>query len=354
MKKVFYLTNIEVPYRVRFFNELAKQCDLTVMYERRKSANRDSKWAGGEAKNYRVEYLDGKDVGDEYGFSWRILNLIKRQWDVVVVGCYNSKVQILAMAYMRMHKIPFIINLDGEPFIGKGVKAFVKKMMLKGAKGYLTAGVKAGESLKSAIGDKHPVFPYYFSSLTDKEIVKNTCLDMKRENFVLVVGQYFDYKGMDVAYQAACMDKSIRYKFVGMGKRTELFLQEMGNMPNNIEVIPFLQKKELEEEYRKCTMLLLPTRQECWGLVVNEAASFGTPIVSTWGSGAAVEFIGDKYLQFLAIPGDAKSLLECIRRCLKADNSDYSAYLKEISKKYSIARSVDAHLKAIMTTIQCR
>ena len=80
--------------------------------------------------------------------------------------------------------------------------------------------------------------------------------------------------------------------------------------------------------------------------MVNEAASFGTPIVSTWGSGAAMEFIGDGYPQFLAKPGDAGSLLECIRQCLKADNGEYSAYLKEVSKQYSIERNVDAHLKA--------
>ena len=346
MKRVLYLTNIEVPYRVRFFNELAKHCDLTVMYERRKSANRDNKWASGEAKNYRVEYLDGKDVGDEYGFSWRILGLVKKNWDVVVIGCYNSRVQMLAMSYMRLNHIPFVINLDGEPFIGNGLKAIVKMMMLKGADGYLTAGVKSGESLKAAIGDKRPVVPYFFSSLNDEEIAGNARSKEKREDYVLVVGQYFDYKGMDVAFRVAYMDKSIRYKFVGMGKRTELFLREMGEMPDNIEVIPFLQKAELEEEYRRCSLLLLPTRQECWGLVVNEAASFGTPIVSTWGSGAAMEFIGDAYPQFLAKPGDANSLLECVRQCLKADNSEYSAYLKEVSKKYSIERNVDAHLKA--------
>ena len=346
MKKILYLTNIEVPYRVRFFNELAKQCDLTVMYERRKSANRDNKWASGEVKNYRVEYLDGTDVGDENGFSLRILGLVKKNWDVVVVGCYNSRVQMLAMAYMRLNNIPFVINLDGEPFIGNGLKATVKKIMLKGADGYLTAGIKAGESLKASIGDKFPVVPYFFSSLTDEEIAVNARSKEKREDYVLVVGQYFDYKGMDVAFRVACMDKSIRYKFVGMGKRTELFLQELGDAPDNIEVILFLQKAELEEEYRRCSLLLLPTRQECWGLVVNEAASFGTPIVSTWGSGAAMEFIGDRFPQFLAKPGDANSLLECVRKCLNADNGEYSAYLKEFSKKYSIERSVDAHLKA--------
>ena len=346
MKRVLYLTNIEVPYRVRFFNELAKHCDLTVMYERRKSANRDNKWASGEAKNYRVEYLDGKDVGDENGFSWRILGLVKKNWDFVVIGCYNSRVQMLAMAYMRLNHISFVINLDGEPFIGNGLKAIVKRMMLKGADGYLTAGVKSGESLKAAIGDKRPVVPYFFSSLTDEEIAVNARSKEKREDYVLVVGQYFDYKGMDVAFRVACMDKSIRYKFVGMGQRTELFLQETRDMPDNIEVIPFMQKAELEYEYRKCSLLLLPTKQECWGLVVNEAASFGTPIVSTWGSGAAMEFIGDKYPQFMAKPGDAESLLECVRGCLKADNSEYSAYLKEVSKKYSIEKSVAAHLRA--------
>lgn len=346
MKKVLYLTNIEVPYRVRFFNELASKCELTVMYERRKSANRDGKWASAEEKHYAVEYLDGRNLGDEYGFSLRIIELVKKGWDVVVVGCYNSKVQMLAMAYMRMHHIPFIINLDGEPFIGSGLKAFVKKQMLKGASAYLTAGVKAGASLRKSIGEGKHIIPYYFSSLTDEELARHACLPCNREKYVLVVGQYFDYKGMDVAFDAACRDSSILYKFIGMGKRTDAFVRDMGKIPDNVEIIPFLQKKDLEEEYKKCTVLLLPTRQECWGLVVNEAASFGTPIVSTWGSGAAVEFLSGSYPQYLAQPGNAVSLLECIRLCLKSDKSEYVSFLQDFSKQYSIENSVKAHMRA--------
>lgn len=349
MKKVLYLTNIEVPYRVRFFNELAKHCDLTVMYERRKSANRDGKWASAEEKHYAVEYLDGRNLGDEYGFSFRIIGLVKREWDAVVVGCYNSKVQILAMAYMRLHKIPFIINLDGEPFIGSGPKAWAKKQMLKGANAYLTAGMKAGESLKTAIGNEKPVIPYYFSSLTDEELALHESMTGDREPYVLVVGQYFDYKGMDVAFDVARMDPSIQYKFVGMGKRTDAFIHDMGDIPENVEIIPFLQKAELENEYKKCALLLLPTRQECWGLVVNEAASFGTPIVSTWGSGAAVEFLAESYPQYLAQPEDAVSLLDCVQKCLRSDNGAYTSFLKKSSKRYSIENSVKAHLRVFET-----
>ena len=348
MKKLIYLTNIEVPYRVRFFNELAKHCDLTVLYERRESSNRDKTWTDSEKGNYHEEYLDGADLGRESSFSLRIVNVVRRGWDVVIVGCYNSKVQMLAMLTMRLLKIPFFINLDGEPFIDYSLKGQVKKFFLKGAKGYLIAGVKAGESLKANLGKDVLIIPYWFSSLSDEELQHNRHTVCERQKVtVLVIGQYYDYKGMDVAFQAACHDQSIKYKFVGIGKRSGLFQKNMGVIPENIVIIPFLQKKGLEEEYRKCSLMVLPSRQECWGLVINEAASFGTPVVSTWGSGAAVEFLSDEYPQYLAKAGDAESLYNCIKLCLESDNNEYSNFLKEKSVQYSIERSVRAHIDLV-------
>lgn len=37
MKKVLIITNIPSPYRVEFFNQLGKKCDLTVLFEKRQS-----------------------------------------------------------------------------------------------------------------------------------------------------------------------------------------------------------------------------------------------------------------------------------------------------------------------------
>lgn len=79
-------------------------------------------------------------------------------------------------------------------------------------------------------------------------------------------------------------------------------------------------------------------------MVVNEAASFGTPIVSTWGSGAAVEFLSEAYPQYLAKPGDAASLYKCIKKCLESDNTSYSEYLRMKSEEYSIEISVQKHV----------
>ncbi len=345
MKKILYLTNIEVPYRVEFFNLLGKQCDLTVMYERRSSFNRDASWATSVNKEFKCLYLDGKMIGNENSFSLSIFNIINQKWDLVIVGCYNSFVQILAMAMMKLMRIPYIINLDGEPFLGDGLKMKIKSLVLKGATAYLVAGECAADSLRKVFGKKALITPYYFGSLTTKEIERNASYSASRNEYILVVGQYFDYKGMDIALSAAKNDQSLRYKFVGMGKRTDLFKKDMKVIPSNVEIIPFLNKKELEYEYQQCSMVVLPSRQECWGLVVNEAASFGTPIVSTWGSGAAMESLVKDYPQYLAIPGNADSLLDCIKLCINNDNKCYSDYLKKISFEYTIEKSVDAHLK---------
>lgn len=348
MKKVLYLTNIQVPYRVRFFNALAQRCRLTVLYERRQSANRDKIWAESAGMEYEADYLDGRPVGEEFSFSFRVLKYVLASWDDVIFGCFNSPSQQLAMLVMRLLRRPYYLSFDGEPYLREGgVKGAVKRFLARGAAGYLAAGEESAASIRSVAGGR-PVVPYYFSSLTRDEL--EACArpdqEISRTDTILVVGQYFDYKGLDVALEAARQDPTLSFRFVGTGSRTQAFLDRIGGkLPEQVELIPFLQKADLEREYRRAAMVVLPSRQECWGLVINEAAAFGTPVVSTWGSGAAVEFLKQDYPQYLAKPGDAQELLACIHRLLAhRDRGTYSAYLREKGRRYCIENSVEAHL----------
>ncbi len=351
MKRLLYITNIKVPYRVRFFNSLAKHCELTVLYERKESRNRNSAWADSEKEQYHTIYLDGMPIGNEFSFSLKLLKVIWKNYDCIVLGCFNSPIQITASVIMRILHKPFCFAFDGELFMDKtGLKTKLKKLFLSGAKTYLTAGEMSAESLCNYVNGRK-VVPFYFSSLSEEELNRHreAASHIQRGDTVLIVGQYFDYKGMDVAFQAAQMDSSIHYKFVGMGKRTDDFIREhTSDGAANVEIIPFLSKADLEEEYKNAALLVLPSRQECWGLVINEAASFGTPIVSTWGSGAAVEFLSEKYPQFLAKPGDPHDLCHCIRLLKEyADIKTYSEYLLEKSKQYSIEKSVLVYLQTL-------
>lgn len=346
MKKILYLTNIQVPYRVTFFNALAQRCRLTVLYERSQSANRDRTWANSAGMEYQAVYLDGRPVGAEFSFSLGVLRYVLAPWDGVIFGCFNSPVQQLAMLVMRVLRRPYYLSFDGEPFLReKGLKGRLKRLLARGAAGYLAAGEESAASVSMVAGGR-PVVPYYFSSLTREDVERCARLPSSRGDTVLVVGQYFDYKGLDVAVETARLAPDLPFRFVGMGGRTGEFLVHMGGQPpENVEVVPFLQRQALEEEYRRAAVVVLPSRQECWGLVINEAAAFGTPIVSTWGSGAAVEFLKAGYPQYLARPGDARDLLGCIRRLLAdPERERYSSYLREKGRGYCIETSVEAHL----------
>lgn len=347
MKKVLYISNMEVPYRTEFFNQLAKKCDLTVLYEIEKSSNRDEKWAKSKEKKYHIEYLKGIKTRNENSFSFKIIKYIFSKYDQIIMGCYNSPVQMFAILLMKIFRKKYILNLDGEIFIeGKSIKNTVKRFFVKGAYKYLVAGEKSAKSLEKIV-KKEKIVPYYLSSLTEKDLERNKEKGRKttRNETILVVGQYFDYKGMDIALKTASMNQNLKYKFVGMGNRTELFKQELDKMKlKNIELVPFLKKEDLEKEYLACKMLVLPSRQECWGLVVNEAASYGTPIVSTYGSGAAVEFLSEKYEKFLAKPNDSTDLLNKIELLnTEKDVEEYSEYLINKSRKYSIEKNVEIH-----------
>ena len=49
---VLYLTNLPAPYRVDFFNELGKEVNLTVLYERQTAGDRDARWRSRNADFY--------------------------------------------------------------------------------------------------------------------------------------------------------------------------------------------------------------------------------------------------------------------------------------------------------------
>jgi len=51
--KILYFTNIPVPYRVDFFNEMGKYIDLTVVFEAETARQLYSKWFSQSFTNFK-------------------------------------------------------------------------------------------------------------------------------------------------------------------------------------------------------------------------------------------------------------------------------------------------------------
>jgi glycosyltransferase involved in cell wall biosynthesis len=107
----------------------------------------------------------------------------------------------------------------------------------------------------------------------------------KIEDYYLVVGQFVDYKRMDLAI-AACNSLGRRLHVVGEGEQYAR-LRKLGG--NTVHFLGGLSDKELHGQYAHCRALLFPGEED-FGLVPVEALSFGRPVIA-YERGGAIETV---------------------------------------------------------------
>ena len=127
--RVLWLTNIPSPYRVDFFNELGKYCDLTVLFEKSESFERDKSWGKYDFKNFNGILLKSINFGGDRTVSFEVINYLKhRNYDHIIVTNFLSPTGFIAIEYMRLKKMKYFLESDGGfPKSGKGIKEKIKK-----------------------------------------------------------------------------------------------------------------------------------------------------------------------------------------------------------------------------------
>ena len=159
---------------------------------------------------------------------------------------------------------------------------------------------------------------------------------------ILFVGQMIHRKGIDVLAEAVrnlCLD----YTLFLVGDKTYI-----GSTNSRIVNIGFLHRKELKKYYMAADISVLPSREDIWGLVINESLSFGTPVVATDKCGAALEMIENGQNGFV-ISADKPDLLRtAMEKMLKDSCSDkYMKSAIETAKAYTIENMAEAVYAAV-------
>lgn len=363
--KVLFIANIPSPYRVDFFNELGKKCDLTVLYERKQASDRE--WSVAKAKNYEEIYLHGINVGADTAFSIDILKYLKKGiYDIVVVGGYSTPTGMLAIEYMMFNNISFIMNSDGG-FIKKhnGILDPIKRHFISRASAWLSPSEVTDNYLVHYGADYKKIYRYPFTSLFERDILKTTVpiknkhkirekLKIKQKQVIISVGQFIHRKGFDVLLKAGNnINKNVGIYIVG-GKATEEYIkiqQKYGL--DNIYYIPFMDSAKLKEYYSAADIFVLPTREDIWGLVVNEAMANGLPVITTDKCVAGLELIKNGYNGFV-VPADEPVLLsEYINKTLS--NIELMNFMSKnsikIISKYTLENMAQRHIDIFKTEV---
>ena len=164
--------------------------------------------------------------------------------------------------------------------------------------------------------------------------------DPPRDKF-LFVGRLVDTKGVDVlaaAYRAYRAEAEDPWPLVvaGIGPMDEELAAIEGT-----ELLGFVSPKELPAVMAESGCLLLPSRFEPWGVVVQEAAAAGQAVICTRTCGAASRLVLDGYNGRVVAPDRPAQLAEAMHWITNADPAHRVAMGErsvELAKQYSPKR----------------
>lgn len=360
--KILFYTNIPSPYRVDFFNELGKYCELTVLFETGNSKERNEAWKDYKFINFRGIILKGIRTGTDSSFCPEIVTYLKKnQYDHIVVTQVASFTAIWAVLYMYIKGIPYCYEGDGG-FAGsrKGLKAGIKRFIIGNASYCLSTSKVFDEYCEAYGAKKDKIYRYSFTSVKEKDLLERpltkeeklqirNVLNMKEDYILLSVGQFIYRKGFDLLLEMSrFLPPTIGIYIVG-GKPTAEYLElkEKWNL-QQVHFVDFMEKEQLKKYYQAADVFVFPTREDIWGLVVNEAMANGLPVVSTDRCVAALEMIETGKNGYIVPINDVSEMKKAVESILDSvqiwkDMSEDA--LETMRQNYTIEKMVQDHIK---------
>ena len=128
-----------------------------------------------------------------------------------------------------------------------------------------------------------------------------------REAF-LFVGRYVAAKGLDLlvaAYEQYRRKTESPWDLICVGRGPAEYLLE--GVPG-VENRGFIQPSELPVVLAECSAFVLPSRDEPWGVVIQEAATVGLPIICSDCVGASAHLVQDFYNGYTFKSGEVDAL----------------------------------------------
>ncbi len=358
--KLLFMTNVPSPYRVDFFNELGKYCELTVLFEKNTSDERDASWKQHNFRNFQGIVMKGKSLGVDVAFCPEVIKYLKKdRYDHIICTGFNSPTTMLAITWLRLRGIPYYLESDGGfAKSGKGFKESVKRHFIRGAKGYFSTA-KANDEYYLCYGaTQDKLIRYPFSSVHDADVLPELPADdkkkqlrdklgMQEEKIALYVGRMLDLKGVDILLHAAKdLAPQIGLYMVG-GEPSEAYRMILEQYDlGHVHFRSFQTKEGLSDYYQAADVFVMPTRGDVWGLVLNEAMAKGLPVISTDRCIAALEMVKDRQTGVVVPVEDADALAGAINRLLEdpALLREYSKNALALSGEYTIETMAQKHI----------
>lgn len=361
MKKALIVSSYPAPYRVGVFSCLAKEYETDIYFDTCKNEDRNSKWFC-KSDIVAFQVLDNLEARKDFDLALKNI----KQYDFVIAYDPTRVPAMKAITRCRMKGVPYFVNNDGAILKKNFLKDAIKRFLFRGAIACFAAGKSSIKYYRYYGVDNDRIYLHKFSSLYNKDILnkpissaerksKRLSLNLPNMSTVVSVGQFIERKGFDVLLNAwKDLDRNAQLLLIGGGSEKGKY-EEMIQTLNlkHVHLMGFMDKKNLFEYYMASDIFVLPTKEDIWGLVINEAMSVGLPIITTNKCNAGLELIDEGINGYIVPKGDINDLTDKMKMLLNSDSLRNEMGINNLKKirDYTIENIAKGHIDIINSIV---
>jgi glycosyltransferase involved in cell wall biosynthesis len=323
------ISNMVDPNVTPIYERLAARddCELLVLYETTVEPNR--KWEVSELSFdhifLRSRTVDLRSIHPDafVHLTWGTTKALKDfEPDVVVgrgSGIWSSPANISAFLHRKRNgwrfvpwwesfarERPTLVRRAADPWI---------RFFLNRSDAVLACGTRAKAYLENLgiASSKIVIAPHAVSFAPPAQSASTTVEPVRgrMRKRLLFVGQLIPRKGIDILLEAFSSVKNAELWIAGGGELEDAVV-EAARGDSNIRYLGHLPKDEVMGLYPQIDILVVPSRYEVWGLVVDEALCSGRPVIATDQVGATDDLIEAGVNGEIVPAGSAAALAEAI------------------------------------------
>lgn len=359
--KVAFVTNLRAPYRTLQLNEFTriKGVNLTVYYTDKPSENRA--WDVNNPSGFSEIDLQGYNLLGRFGYLNKGLVDIVKSHDVLILGGYEKPTYIILSILCKVLRKPFILLFDGistnrleqreHP-----LKKLIKKNVVNSARFILGNGTVSRRYFSEIFSyPKERIYNQYLTIDTtrieslykDREKYRKLYREkwgIGSNNRVLIYsGRLIDIKNVEIVIEAIgkLKKENLVFLIIGGGPLEKYLRKRAEELNVNIIITGFLpHQDEVFKHYFAGDAVILPSINEAWGLVINEALVAGMPIIVSEICGCAYDLVINGQNGYIVNPFDVNEISENIEQIMFIDDrAAYSRKSREVALEWTFENS---------------
>jgi len=340
-----------------------------------KGFGREVKWDVPLLEGYSFEFLPNWSIRPDASEFWGRINpriilfLRRRKFDAIWVHGWARFTDWMAMLAAFTFKIPVLMRGESNLLLAlppwkSALKRIVLRNLFRRTSAFLAIGRYNADFYRAYGVPKEKIYliPYAVNNdffLSQAEKLANCKAELKQElgiapgvPVVLYSGKLIGKKrpsDLLKAFEYVLKTQKAVLVYVGAGSlEPELkHYAETKHLP--VVFAGFRNQTELPKWFAIADVFVLPSADEPWGLVVNEAMCFSLPIVASDQVGAAGDLVRGGMNGFVFSPGDTRSLSEHLEPLLSDPvlRASFGTKSREIIEHWSYRENVNGILNCL-------